>query len=98
MNNSGGKYIFIPSVLTKVPTSKVTQLVVNPRCDIARFSYEVFHDRIDQGIDSVRNSFSSAFIKDGESFLIFLDRMLDVFFRLFRQAIVPPLQEFTYES
>ena len=72
--------------------------VVNPRCDIAGFSYEVFHDRIDQGIDSVRNSFSSAFIKDGESFLIFLDRMLDVFFRLLCQAIVPPLQKLTYES
>ena len=98
MHNFDSKEIFIPSLLTKVLTSKVTQLIVNPRCDIAGFSNEVFHDRIDQGIDSVRNSFSSAFIKDEESLLIFLDRMLDVFFRLFCQAVVPPLQKFTCES
>ena len=98
MHNSCGKDIFIPSVLTKVPTSKVTQLVVDPRCDIAGFSYKVFHDRINQGIDSIKNSFSSSFIKDEESFLIFLDCMLDVFLRLFNQAIVPPLQEFSCES
>ena len=83
MHDSGGKDIFIPLVLTKVLTFKVTQLVINSRCDIAGFYYEVFHDRIDQGIDSVRNSFSYMFVKDGGSFLIFLDCMLDVFLRLF---------------
>ena len=29
------------------------QLVVNPRCDVARFPYEVSHDHINQGIDSI---------------------------------------------
>ena len=65
MHDSCGKDIFIPPVLTKVLTSKVTQLVLNPRCDITGFSHEVFHDRIDQSIDSVRDSFSYAFVKDG---------------------------------
>ena len=83
MHDSSGKDIFIPSVLTKVLTSKVTQLVINPRCDVAGFSYEVFHNRVDQGIDSVRDTFSYAFVKDGGSFLIFLNCMFDVFLRLF---------------
>ena len=48
MHYSSGKDIFIPLVVAKGFTSKVTQLVVNPRCDVARFPYEVFHDRIDQ--------------------------------------------------
>ena len=39
------KYIYIYIYI--YITSKVTQLVVNPRCDVAGFSYEVFHDRID---------------------------------------------------
>ena len=83
MHDSGGKDIFIPPVLTKVFTSKVTQLVINPRCNIARSSYEVFHDRVDQGIDSVRDTFSYAFVKDGGSFLILLNNMFDVFLRFF---------------
>ena len=83
MHDSGGKDIFIPPVFTKVFTSKVTQLVINPRCNIARFSYEVFHDRVDQGIDSVRDTFSYAFVKDGGSFLILLNNMFDVFLRFF---------------
>ena len=65
MNNSGGKDIFIPPVVAKGFTSKVTQFVINLRCNIARFSYEVFHDRVDQGVNSVRNSFSYALVKDG---------------------------------
>ena len=73
MHNSGGKHIFIPPVFSKVFTSKVNQLIVNPRCDIAGFSYEVFHDRIDQGIDSIRDTLLN-FINDGIAFLILLDR------------------------
>ena len=76
MHDSGGKDIFIPPVVAKGFTSKVTQLVVNPRCNIAKFSYEVFHDRVDQGVNSVRNSFSYALVKDGSSFLILLDCIL----------------------
>ena len=83
MHDFGGEHIFLPPVFSKVLTSKVTQLVVNPRCDVARFSYEVFHDRIDQGIDSVKNTSSYAFIKDRVFFLIFLDNMFVVFLRLF---------------
>ena len=47
MHDFGSKDIFIPTVVAKGFTSKVTQLIVNPRCDVARFSYEVFHDSID---------------------------------------------------
>ena len=83
MHDSGSKYIFIPPLFTKVFTSKVTQLVINPRCDIAGFTYEVFLNRIDQGIDSVGNTSSYVFVKDGVLILIFLDSMLNVFFRLF---------------
>ena len=83
MHDFGSKDIFIPTVVAKGFTSKVTQLIVNPRCDVARFSYEVFHDRLDQGIDSVRDSFSYAFVKDGGSFLIFFDSIFDVVLRLF---------------
>ena len=83
MHDSSGKHIFIPPVFTKVLTSKVTQLVINPRCDVAGFTFEVFHDRIDQGIDSVRDTSSYAFVKDGVLILIFLDSMLNVFSRLF---------------
>ena len=83
VHDSGGENIFIPLVITKGFTSKVTQLVVNPRCDVAGFSYEVFHDHIDQGVDSVGNTSSYAFVKDGVSFLIFLDNILNVFSRLF---------------
>ena len=72
MHDSSGKDIFIPPIFTKVLTSKVTQLVVNPRCDVAWFSYEVFHDRIDQGIDSIRNSFSYALVKDGGYIYIYI--------------------------
>ena len=64
MHDTSGEHIFIPPVFSKVFTSKVTQLIVNPRCDIAGFTYEVFHDRIDQGIDSIGNSFAYAFVKD----------------------------------
>ena len=91
MHDSGGEHIFIPPVFSKVFTSKVTQLVVNPRCDVAGFTYEVFHDRIDQGIDSVRNSSSYAFIKNWVLFVIYLDNMFDVFFRFFCQTVIPPI-------
>ena len=37
-------------------------------CNVARFSYEVFHDRIDQGIDSIRDTLLN-FINDGIAFL-----------------------------
>ena len=47
------------------PAVGVTTMIVNPRCNVARFSYEVFHDRIDQGIDSIRNSSSYALVKMG---------------------------------
>ena len=83
MHDSGGENIFIPPVNTKGFASKVTQLVINPKCDVAGFSYEAFHDRIDQGVDSVGNTSSYAFIKDGVSFLILLDNILNVFSRLF---------------
>ena len=65
MHDFGIKDIFIPLVVAKGLTSKVTQLIVNPRCDVVRFSYEVFQDRVDQGVNSVRNSFSYALVKDG---------------------------------
>ena len=83
MHDYGGKHIFIPPVFSKVLTSKVTQLVVNPRCDVVGFSYEVFHDRINQGIDSIGNTSSYVFVKDGVLILIFLDNMLNVFLRHF---------------
>ena len=73
MHNASGKNIFMLPVVAKGFTSKVTQLIVNPRCNVARFSYEMFHDHIDQGIDSIKNSSSYALVKDGGSFLIFLD-------------------------
>ena len=98
MHDSGGKHIFIPLVFAKGFTSKVTQLVINLRCDVAGFSYEVFHDRIDQGIDSVGNTSSYAFVKDGVLILIFLDNILNVFLRLFCKAVIPPLQKFFCKS
>ena len=98
MHDSNGEDIFIPPVVAKGFTSKVTQLVVDPRCDVAKFPYEMFHDCIDQGINSVRNSSSYAFVKDGGSFLIFLDCILDIFLGFFCWAVVPPLQKFPCES
>ena len=83
MHNASGKNIFIPLIVTKGFTSKVNQLIVNPRCNVARFSYKVFHDHIDQGVNSIKNSSSYAFVKDGGSFLIFLDCILDIFFGFF---------------
>ena len=83
MHDFSSKDIFIPPVVAKGLTSKVTQLIVNPRCDVARFSYEVFHDRIDQGVDSIGNTSTYALVKDGGSFLIFLDCILDVLSRFF---------------
>ena len=83
MHDSGGEHIIIPPVVAKGFTSKVTQLVVNPRCNVAGFSYEVFHDCINQGVDSIGNTSSYAFVKDGGSFLIFLDNIPNVFCRLF---------------
>ena len=79
MHDSSSKDIFIPPIVTKGLTPKITQLIVNPGCDVAWFSYEVFHDRIDQGVNSIRNSSTYAFVKDGGSFLIFLDCILDIF-------------------
>ena len=90
MHDTGGEHIFIPPVFSKVLTSKVTQLVVNPRCDIARFTYEVFHDRVDQGIDSIGNTSSYAFIKDRVLIRIFLDIMFNIFLGGACKAIVPP--------
>ena len=83
MHDSGGEHIFIPPVVAKGFTSKVTQLVVNPKCDVAGFSYEVFHDRIDQGVNSVGNTSSYALVKDGVFVLIFLYSIPYVFSRLF---------------
>ena len=40
-------------------------------CDVARFSYEVFHDRIDQGIDSIRDTLLNL-IDDGWDIYIFI--------------------------
>ena len=68
MHDSGSKDIFIPPVVAKGFTFKVTQLIVNPRCNVARSSYEVFHDRVDQGVDFIRNSSSYALVKDGRFF------------------------------
>ena len=68
MHDSNGEDIFIPPVVAKGFTSKVTQLIVNPRCNVARFSYKVFHDHVDQGVDFIRNSSSYALVKDGRFF------------------------------
>ena len=64
MHDFGSKDIFRPPIVAKGFTSKVTQLIVNPRCNVARFSYEVFHDHVDQGVDFIRNSSSYALVKD----------------------------------
>ena len=80
MHDCGSKKIFVPPIVPKGSTPKITSLIVNPGCDV-RFSYEVFHNRIDQGFNSIRNSSSYAFVKDGGSFLIFLDCILDIFLR-----------------
>ena len=61
------------------------------------FSYEVFHDRIDQGIDSIKDTLLN-FINDGIAFLILLDGILNVFFGCFSKTIVPPLLEFACKS
>ena len=83
MHDSSDENIFIPPVVTEGFTSKVTQLVVSPRCDVAGFSYEVFHDLIDQGVYSIGNASSYALVKDGVSILIFLYSIPYVFSRLF---------------
>lgn len=53
-HDSSSEDIFIQSEITKSRAPKIAQLVMDPSCDVTGGSYEVIHDCIDLGINSIR--------------------------------------------